>query len=68
LTILLLAFPILVLIWFSKYQWELQGIDKNHKDLKQARRRIMRASIIWGMMLLLRLALEIAAFFVLSSS
>lgn len=55
--ILILAFPILVLIWFSKYQWGLQGIDKNHNDLKQARQRIMRASIIWGVMLFLRLSL-----------
>jgi len=64
--ILLLAFPILVLIWFSKYQWGLQGIEKNHEDLKQARQRILKASIIWGGMLFLRLALEIAAIFVLS--
>jgi hypothetical protein len=64
--VMLLAFPILVLIWFSKYQWGLQGIDKNHEDLKQSRQRIMKASIIWGVMLLLRLALEIAAIFVLS--
>ena len=64
--ILLLAFPILVLIWFSKYQWGLQGIEKNHEDLKQARQRILKASIIWGGMLFLRLALEIAAIYVLS--
>lgn len=64
--ILLLAFPILVLIWFSKYQWGLQGIDKDHSDLKQARQRIMKASIIWGVMLLLRLSLEVVAYFVLS--
>jgi hypothetical protein len=64
----LFAFPIMVLIWLSKYQWGLQGIDKNHEDLKQARRRIMRASIIWGVMFLLRLALEIIAFFVMSQS
>jgi hypothetical protein len=48
--VMLFAFPILVLLWLSKYQWGLQGIDKNHDDLKQARRRIMRASIIWGVM------------------
>src|SRR5262245_34262222 len=66
--IMILAFPILVLLWFSKYHWGLQGIDKNHDDLKQARRRIMRASIIWGAMFLLRLALEIAAIFALSQS
>jgi hypothetical protein len=66
--ILLLAFPTLVLIWFSKYQWGLQGIDKNHDDLKQARRRIMRASIIWGVMLFLRLLLAVVAIFILSRS
>jgi len=64
----LLAFPILVLIWLSKYQWGLQGIDKNHEDLKQARRRIMRASIIWGVMLFLRLSLEVVAYFFWSQS
>jgi hypothetical protein len=64
--VLLFAFPIMVLIWLSKYQWGLQGIDKNHEDLKQARRRIIKASIIWGVMLFLRLALEIVAVFVLS--
>jgi hypothetical protein len=64
----LFAFPILVLIWFSKYQWGLQGIDKNHGDLKQARRRIMRASIIWGVMLFLRLSLEVVAYFFWSQS
>ena len=66
--ILLLAFPILVLIWFSKYQWGLQGIDKDHSDLKQARRRIMRASIIWGVMLFLRLFLTITFTFISSRS
>jgi hypothetical protein len=55
----LFAFPIMVLLWLTKYRWGLQGIDKNHEDPKQARRRIMRASIIWGVMFLLRLALEI---------
>lgn len=65
-TILLLVFPILVFIWFSTYQWGLQGIDRNHEDLKQARRRIMRASIIWGVMLLLRLSMGVVAYFVLS--
>jgi hypothetical protein len=64
--ILLFAFPIMVLIWLSKYQWGLQGIDKNHEDLKQARRRIIKASVIWAVMFFLRLALEIVAFFVLS--
>jgi len=64
--LLLLAFPILVLIWFSKYQWGLQGIDKNHEDLKQSRQRIMKAFIIWGVMLLLRVSLGIVTFFVLS--
>jgi hypothetical protein len=44
----------------------LQGIDKNHEDLKQARRRIIKASIIWVVMLFLRLALVIAAFFIMS--
>ena len=63
---LLIAFPILVLIWLSKYQWGLQGIDKNHDDLKQARRRIINASVIWVAMLFLRLALGIAAIFILS--
>jgi hypothetical protein len=66
--VMLFAFPILVLLWLSKYQWGLQGIDKNHDDLKQARRRIMRASIIWGVMFFLRLSLEIAAFVTLSLS
>lgn len=51
-TIVLLAtifvFPILVLIWFSKYQWGLQGIDKNQDDLKQSRSRILKAAIIYG--------------------
>jgi hypothetical protein len=60
--IMLLAFPILVLLWLSKYQWGLQGIDKNQEDLKQARRRIMKASIIWGVMFFLRLSLEVVAF------
>ena len=44
----ILVFPILVLIWFWKYQWGLQGINKNHDDLKKSRRRIMMASIIYG--------------------
>jgi hypothetical protein len=61
--LLLLVYPLLVLIWFSTYQWGLQGIDKNHEDLNQARRRVMKASIIWGLMLLLRLSLEVAAYF-----
>ncbi|HEX5083768.1 MAG TPA: hypothetical protein VFY40_17100 [Blastocatellia bacterium] len=64
--ILLFALPVMVLIWLSKYQWGLQGIDKNHEDLKQARRRIIKAAIIWVVMVFLRLALEIAAFFVMS--
>jgi hypothetical protein len=63
--ILLFAFPVMVLIWLSKYQWGLQGIDKNHEDLKQARQRIIKASIIWVVMLFLRLALEIIAFLVM---
>jgi uncharacterized membrane protein YvbJ len=63
---LFFAFPIMVLLWLSKYQWGLQGIDKNHEDLKQARRRIIKASIIWVVMLFLRLALVIAAFFIMS--
>ena len=63
---LLIAFPVMVLIWFSKYQWGLQGIDKNHEDLKQARLRIIKASVIWAVMLFLRIALEIAAVFILS--
>jgi hypothetical protein len=42
------SFPILVLIWFWKYQWSLQGIDKNHEDLKQSRSRVLKASIIYG--------------------
>ncbi|MGE0129746.1 MAG: hypothetical protein AB7U82_16825 [Blastocatellales bacterium] len=45
---MIFVFPILVLIWFSKYQWSLQGIDKNHDDLKQSRRRILKASIVYG--------------------
>src|SRR5262245_1162012 len=44
----IIVFPIFVLIWFWKYQWGLQGINKNHDDLKQSRRRIMKASIIYG--------------------
>jgi hypothetical protein len=44
----IIVFPVFVLIWFSKYQWGLQGIDKNHDDLKQSRKRIMKASIIYG--------------------
>jgi hypothetical protein len=60
---MLFVFPILVLIWLSTYQWGLQGIDKNHEDLKQARRRIIKASIIWAVMLFLRLVMEIAVFF-----
>jgi hypothetical protein len=62
---LLFAFPIMVLLWLSKFQWGLQGIDKNHEDLKQARRRIMKACVIWVAMLFLRLALEIVAVFVM---
>jgi hypothetical protein len=46
--LMIFAFPILVLIWFSKYQWGLQGIDKNQDDLKQSRSRIMKAAIIYG--------------------
>ncbi len=64
--ILLFAFPIMVLIWLSKYQWGLQGINKNHEDLKQARGRIIKASIIWGVMFFLRLGLEIIAFLITS--
>jgi len=45
---MIFAFPILVLIWFSKYQWGLQGIDKNHDDLKQSRSRILKASIVYA--------------------
>jgi len=44
----IIVFPIFVLIWFWKYQWSLQGINKKHDDLKQSRRRIMKASIIYG--------------------
>ena len=66
--VMLIALPIMILLWLSKYQWGLQGIDKNHEDLKQARRRIMRASIIWSVIFLLRLALEIRAFVVMSQS
>ena len=44
----IIVFPIFVLIWFWKYQWSLQRINKNHDDLKQSRRRIMKASIIYG--------------------
>jgi len=42
------VFPMLVLAWFWKYQWGLKGINKNHDDFKQSRRRIMKASIIYG--------------------
>jgi hypothetical protein len=62
----LFAFPVLTLLWLIKYQWGLQGIDKNHEDLKQARRRIMKACVIWAVMLLLRLALEIAVIFIMA--
>ena len=48
LVVMIFAFPILVLIWFAKYQWGLQGIDKNHADFKQSRRRILMASITWA--------------------
>ena len=48
LLLMIFVFPILVLIWFSKYQWGLQWIDKNQDDLKQARSRIMKAAIIYG--------------------
>ena len=63
--LMLLAFPILVLLWFSKYQWGLQGIDKNHIDLKQGRQRVIKASIIWGVMLFLRIFLTILFSFIL---
>jgi hypothetical protein len=45
---MIFVFPILVLIWFSKYQWNLQGIYKNHDDLKQSRSRILKAAIVYG--------------------
>jgi hypothetical protein len=45
---MIFVFPILVLIWFSKYQWNLQGINKNHDDLKQSRSRILKAAIVYG--------------------
>ncbi|HKQ74170.1 MAG TPA: hypothetical protein VJ810_10760 [Blastocatellia bacterium] len=45
---MIFVFPILVLIWFSKYQWNLQGIDKNHADFKQSRSRIMKAAIVYA--------------------
>ena len=64
--VMLVALPIMILLWLSKYQWGLQGIDKNHEDLKESRRRIMRASIIWGAIFLLRVAVEIIAFFVMT--
>ncbi len=47
LMLMIVVFPILVLIWFSKYQWSLQGIDKNHDDLKQSRQRIFKAAIVY---------------------
>jgi hypothetical protein len=46
--VMIFAFPVLILIWFSKYQWGLQGIDKDHADLKQSRSRILKASIVWA--------------------
>ncbi len=46
--VMIFAFPVLVLLWFAKYQWGLQGIDKNHADLKQSRSRILKAAIIWA--------------------
>jgi len=49
---MIFVFPILVLIWFSKYQWNLQGIDKNHDDLKQSRKRILKAAIVYGVTLI----------------
>jgi hypothetical protein len=64
--VMLVALPIMILLWLSKYQWGLQGIDKNHEDLKESRRRIMRASIIWSAIFLLRVAVEIIAFFVMT--
>jgi hypothetical protein len=54
--------PILVLIWFSKYQWGLQGVDKNHKDLKQARRRVINASIIWAVTIAMFYALTVVKY------
>jgi hypothetical protein len=45
---MIFAFPILVLIWFSKYQWNLQGINKDHDDLKQSRKRILQAAITYA--------------------
>lgn len=48
LLVMIFAFPVLALIWFSKYQWGLQGIDKNHEDLKQSRRRILKAFVVYG--------------------
>jgi hypothetical protein len=45
---MIFVFPVLVLIWFSKYQWDLQGIDKNHDDLKQSRSRILKAAIVYA--------------------
>jgi len=45
---MIFVFPILVLIWFSKYQWNLQGIDKKHDDFKQSRRRILKAAIVYA--------------------
>jgi hypothetical protein len=47
LVVMIFAFPVLVLIWFAKYQWGLQAIDKNHADLKQSRGRILKASIVY---------------------
>ncbi len=47
LSVMIFVFPILVLIWLSKYQWSLQGIDKNQDDLKQSRSRILKAAIIY---------------------
>jgi hypothetical protein len=60
------AFPILVLIWFAKYQWGLQGIDKNHPDLQQARNRILHASIIWIVTIIAWPILAIVAVLVVS--
>ena len=41
------AFPILILIWFSKYQWRLRGIDKNQDDLRRSRSKVLKAGIIY---------------------
>ncbi len=65
---MIFVFPILVLIWFSKYQWGLQGIDKNHEDLKQSRSRILKASIIYGVTIIAWFVISIVVALIMALS